>query len=111
MTGNAIIDLLLSSESDNLRWLLNDAERTFLQPGVKLQSSGALIGHAVFPLSGMATLAWTLEDGSEVTTIGIGTTDSIHAAPDIDLARSTCHARTYLASEVLKIPAGRWQRF
>jgi CRP-like cAMP-binding protein len=110
-TGNAIIDLLLRSQGDDLRSTLAHAERVSIGAPTEIQRRGSPIDFVLFPTSGMAALAWTLEDGSEVTTIGMGFDDAIYATPGIALERAVYSARAYLPLGLLKIPAVRWQRF
>jgi CRP-like cAMP-binding protein len=110
-TGNAIIDLLLRSKDDDLRSILTYAEHAPVDAAAEIQRSGAPIGFALFPVNGMAALGWTFEDGSEVSTIGIGFDDAIYAAPGITLERAVYGARASLPLDVLKIPAARWQEF
>jgi hypothetical protein len=111
MTGNAIIDLLLRSEADDLRSILTYAEHAPVDATIEIQRSGSPIDFALFPLTGMAALAWKFEDGSEVSTIGIGSDDAVYATPGIALDGAVYGTRASLPLNMMKIPAARWQRF
>jgi CRP-like cAMP-binding protein len=75
-----------------------------------LQCSGGPIKFAYFPVSGMVTLAWILEDGHEVTTLGIGREGAINATPGISLSHAAYHVKAQLSACLLRLPAECWQQ-
>jgi CRP-like cAMP-binding protein len=108
--GNDIVALVTASSGGKLPPLLENAERVILPAGHILQHSGESVAHVYFPITGILSMGWALEDGSEVSTLGIGPDGAVHATEGVALERATHSIKAPLPACVVRVPIAEWQR-
>jgi CRP-like cAMP-binding protein len=109
-TGNTILDTIALHHGGELAPLLATGARVEFDKGALLQQAGEAIAFAYFPLHGVLSLAWALEDGDDVNTLRVGRDGAVHATPPIGAGACSHKVIAQLDTSVIRIPIAGWRQ-